>query len=96
MACVVCGKNPRSILYCRRTDCPARAYTSGMDLPRPDVSVTTDANGKTEVTVSRPNGEGNPIGRKYEAEGPGMNEKIKNVVEKIVNDAYTAEWIPRK
>ena len=97
MTCVVCRKTSRAIYYCRRSDCPARVYTCGVDLPQPDVSVSTDdATGKTTVVVSRPNAGGNPVGKAYEAEGSGMNEKIKNVVEKIVNDPYTAEWIPRK
>lgn len=86
-ACSVCGKGQRAVLYCRRTDC--RGFASKVDLPRPDVSVNTDTDGKTNVTIKRENSE-----RSYVAEGPGMSEKITDVVKKIINDPYTAEWLP--
>lgn len=60
------------------------------DTPRPDVAVTTTEDGKTHVVISR---EGK--GRSYDVEGATPNEKIKNGIEKVIGDAYSAEWLPR-
>ena len=62
-----------------------------VDLPRPDVNVTHTDDGKSHVVVSR---EGK--GRTYVVEGVNPDEKVKGVVEKILNDPYTIEWLPNK
>ena len=62
-----------------------------VDLPRPYVEVATDdVSGKSHVVISR---EGK--GRIYEIEGNTEGEKIKNVVEKVINDSYIFEWLPK-
>ena len=59
-------------------------------LPRPNVEVAVDEiTGKSHVVISR---EGK--GRIYEVEGNSEKEKIKGVVEKVINDRYTGEWLP--
>jgi hypothetical protein len=96
MTCTLCNKNDRAIFYCRRGDCPSIVGTR-VDLPRPEVEVLTNGEGKTHVVVSRRGSEGSaPLGRSYEVSGTSPNEKIKDAVEKILGDTYSAEWIPRR
>ena len=52
-------------------------------LPRPSVSVTNTA-GKPSVTISREEGKG----KNYIIEGSSIEDKIKDAVEKIINDAH--------
>ncbi len=84
MACVVCSKGPRAVLYCHRTDCGLM-----IALPRPDVKVVQTEDGKSHVVISR---EGK--GKSYEIEGSTPDEKIQRTVEKVISDGYTREWLP--
>jgi hypothetical protein len=62
-----------------------------VDLPRPTVDVVSSpATGRTQVTISR-----DGRGRIYEVRGVG-DEKLKDVVEQILNDPYTAEFLPKE
>ena len=76
-------------------------------LPRPTVTVTPtkerdpDAPGEAvDVVISRSNGvrtDGttrSPPTRSYVADGGGIAEVVKDAVEKILNDPFTAEFIP--
>ncbi len=58
-------------------------------LPRPNVEIVTE-NNKDYIVISR-----EEKGKKYEIEGYSENSKIKNVVEKIINDPYTGEWVEK-
>ena len=61
-----------------------------MDLPRPDVTVVNnEINGESHVVISR-----DGKGKSYKIEGNTEGEKIKGVVEKVINDKYTGEWLP--
>ncbi len=66
------------------------------ELPRPEVNVTTretDVGHEVDLVVSR---EGKA--RSYTGGGAGspLNGAIKDVVEKLLNDGHTAEWLPGK
>jgi hypothetical protein len=64
------------------------------DLPRPDVSVTTGEVGdhhKVDLSVSR---DGKV--RSYTATAPVRAGAIKEVVEKLLSDPYTAEFLPER
>jgi hypothetical protein len=62
------------------------------DLPRPDVTVThNEDDGKSHVVISR-----DGKGKSYEITGTSPDDKIKGVVEKIIQDPHTLEWIPRR
>jgi hypothetical protein len=58
-------------------------------LPRPDVNVTTHESGSTDVVISR-----DGKGKSYRSEKTEKNEIVKDLVEKVVNDRYTGEWLP--
>ena len=69
------------------------------DLPRPDVSVTTrdtESSHEVDLVISRP-GDGDKS-KTYTGGGVGSSqgEAIKGSVEKLLNDPYTGEWVPRK
>jgi hypothetical protein len=73
--------------------------SAAVDLPPPDVNVTSsDAGGEYAVNVfiSRRTADQTPIGRSYAGTGTSRDAAVKQVVEKIVADSYSAEWIPRK
>jgi len=57
-------------------------------LPRPDVNVTKTNDGDF-VVISR-----DGRGKSYKIEGISTSEQIKGVVEKVINDKYTGEWLP--
>jgi len=63
------------------------------DLPRPDISVTTGDLGNgyfaVNITVSR---DGRVRG--YSGTASSSAGAIKEVVEKMLDDPYTAEWLP--
>lgn len=59
------------------------------NLPRPDVAVTTTEDGKMHVVISR-----DGKARSYGVEGATETEKIRGVVEKVIGDHHTAEWLP--
>lgn len=64
------------------------------DLPRPDVSVTsseTDGAHKVDLVVSR-----DGKAKSYAGAGPGRDAATRDVVEKLLADPHTAEWLPRK
>ena len=62
-------------------------------LPRPDVSVSTPADyaGKErlDVTIAR-----DGKSQSYVSEKPTSTERVKEVVEKLLGDGRTAEWLP--
>jgi hypothetical protein len=65
-----------------------------MDLPRPDVTVGTSESGSTkrvEVTISR-----DGKARGYQGEAATHGEATRRVVEKILADPHTAEWLPSR
>jgi len=62
------------------------------DLPRPDVTVNprNDA-GQTDVVISR-----DGKCRAFRSESASTENIIRDLVEQIIADPHTAEWIPRK
>jgi hypothetical protein len=58
-------------------------------LPRPDVNVTTNQSGGTDVVISR-----DGKAKSYQSEAPTRNEAVKELVEKIIGDRHTGEWLP--
>ena len=60
-----------------------------MDLPRPNVEITTNSDGESHIVISR-----DGKGKSYKIEGNNERDKIKDVVEKVINDKYTGEWLP--
>ncbi len=68
------------------------------DLPRPDVQVThaTERDpsappGSMDVVVSR-----DGKGKSYRVVGDTGQAIVKDAVEKVLSDPYSAEWIPEK
>ena len=59
-----------------------------VDLPRPNVTVNTDAN-VTDVVISRDGKE-----KSYSSDGPNEAARTGEIVKKILNDNYTREWLP--
>jgi hypothetical protein len=68
------------------------------DLPRPEVEVSHGAQGggdsgaaseTVNVTIKR-----GSATRSYEATAPTRDQAVKGVVEQIINDPYTAEFLP--
>jgi hypothetical protein len=71
------------------------------DLPRPDISVDVgkSPDGSKEgvtVTASRPSTshDGKADSRSWVGEGATTREAVKNVVEKIIGDRRTGEFLP--
>lgn len=95
MTCPACHKSDRALYYCHRGDCP-RFPGSRVEIPPPEVEVTTNDEGKTHVVVSRTSSDGSPRGRSYEIGGATPNEKIQDAVRKVLADPYSAEWVPRR
>lgn len=59
-------------------------------LPRPDVAVNKSSQDGTDVVISR-----DGKAKSYSSEkAHGSNEGVKEIVEKILNDGHTAEWLP--
>lgn len=58
-------------------------------LPRPVVTVITNQSGGTDVVISR-----SGTAKSYRSEQPTRNETVKEIVEKIVGDRHTGEWLP--
>lgn len=90
-ACLTCGKGPRAIWYCRRSDCP-RIYV--VPLPRPDVAVTSKQDSaagthEVEITISREN-----VTRTYTGAGATHDEAARKGIEGVLGDVHTAEWLP--
>ena len=80
--------------YCRRSDC---GLLAAVDLPKPDVSVSTTASGnQVDVMISRKAGDGTPLGRSYHGTGASPSDAIKDVIEKVLADPHTGEWITGK
>jgi hypothetical protein len=67
---------------------------AAVTLPRPDIVVTTDSAGKTQVEISRKASDGVPLGKRYDIAGTTPEEKIKDAGRQITDDAPTAEWLP--
>ena len=70
-----------------------------VDIPKPDVNVTSqgDASGhQVDVMISRKAGDGTPLGRSYKGTGASPSDAIKDVIEKVLADPYTGEWITGK
>lgn len=62
------------------------------DLPRPDVTVNKSHQEGTDVVISR-----DGKAKSYSSEKPhGSNDGVKEIVEKILNDPHSAEWLPNK
>lgn len=99
MICILCAKGPRALLYCHRPGCPR--LIAAADLPRPTVEVTSREEGdglslghRVDVTISRGN-----AGKKYEGGKTGgysHDGALKDVIEQIIADPYTAEWLPAR
>lgn len=64
------------------------------DLPRPDISVTNKPIDSTshgvDVVISRDN-----KAHSYSGKGSDVNGAVKDVVEKILGDHRSAEYIPK-
>ena len=63
------------------------------DLPQPKVDVTsreTDSGHELDVMISRDN-----RGKSYTGKGT-RDEAVKQVIDKVLADPYTGEWVPRK
>ena len=89
-ACPTCGKGPRSVLYCRKYPCGFRhGIVLAVDLPRPEVQVTTTSDGKEHVVISR-----DGRGKSYEISGATSAEKVRDAITKVISDKYTGEWLP--
>lgn len=65
-------------------------------LPRPNVEVSNTQgrdssapDGSVDVVISR-----NGKGKSYRSVGGNLQEVVKDVVEKIISDRYTGEWLP--
>jgi hypothetical protein len=58
-------------------------------LPRPVVTVTTNQSGGTDVVISR-----GGTAKSYQSDQPTRNEAVKELVEKIIGDRHTGEWLP--
>lgn len=97
MSCPACHKGDRAVLYCRRleSDCPRRNPLIAVDLPRPDVAVSTrtrdDGGTDLDVVISR-----DGKARSYSSNRTGVPDTapIKEIVEKILSDSATGEWLP--
>jgi hypothetical protein len=64
------------------------------DLPRPDVTVTTgpdEVNHHVDVVISRDN-----KARSYRGQGATEPERTKSVIDKILGDHHSAEFIPSR
>lgn len=61
----------------------------GPPLPRPTVEVTDSPDGKTHVVISR-----DGKSKSWEVAGSTGKEMVKDAVEKIISDPYSAEWLP--
>lgn len=67
------------------------------DLPRPDVKVEQTKEQFTEsvkVTISRPGSDGEARGRVHVGVGTTTADAVKSVVEKIIGDTHSIEWLP--
>lgn len=60
------------------------------DLPKPDVSVTTTETGDTTVVISRDGKE-----KKFESNHVTRDGVVKDIVEKVIADPASAEWLPK-
>ena len=94
MTCPACLKTDRAVWYCHRPagECGLRrgyAPVAAIIIPRPDVTVTHTDDGKSHVVISR-----DGRGKSYEVNGTTPDEKVKDAVEKVLNDSYTGEWLP--
>jgi hypothetical protein len=58
-------------------------------LPRPDVSVSTSPESGVDVVISR-----DGKAKSYKGDGATREAIIKDVVEKIIGDRHTGEWLP--
>lgn len=58
-------------------------------LPRPDVNVSTNSTGGTDVVISR-----DGKAKSYTSDAASKDEIVKDVVKKILDDPRTAEWLP--
>jgi hypothetical protein len=58
-------------------------------LPRPDVSVSTSPESGVDVVISR-----DGKAKSYKGDGAIREQVIKDVVEKIIGDRHTGEWLP--
>lgn len=62
---------------------------------RPEVDVVTTADSKQHVVISRGKDTASAKAKSFEIRGSTEREKIKNIVEDIINDPRTPEWLPR-
>ncbi len=82
-----CGKNARQKCYCHEPNCGNMA--SKVDLPKPNVEIVTTESNEKHVVISR-----DGKGKSYKInETYNEDNKIKDVVEKVINDPYTGEWL---
>ena len=62
-----------------------------MDLPRPQVTVGHDPNGKTDIVIAR-----DGKAKSYHSDHVVADNIIRDLVEQILDDTHTAEWLPRR
>ena len=62
-----------------------------MDLPRPKVSVSHRADGKTDLVIER-----GGKAKSYHSDHAVAENVIRDLVEQILDDTHTAEWLPRR
>lgn len=101
----ICTKGGQARVYCRRMTCLNRAdafaaWIAAVDLPQPNVDVTiadtlspdgqTVSGKQVDVVLSR-----DGKARSYSSVGSGAAEAVKGVVEKILDDHHTAEYVKR-
>lgn len=58
-------------------------------LPRPDVAVSTSPSSGVDVVISR-----DGKAKSYKGDGATREAIVKDVVEKILGDRHTGEWLP--
>lgn len=77
-----------------------KEWQMAVDLPRPKIDVTQSTTNNSEPTVNSTHV--NVVisrdgkGKSYHGTGTNTVEVVKDVVEQILNDPYTGEWIKNK
>jgi hypothetical protein len=62
-----------------------------MDLPRPNVKVSHSSDGKTDLVIDR-----GGKAKSYHSDHAVAENVIRDLVEQILADHHTAEWLPRR
>lgn len=101
-ATTVCAKGGQARAYCRRTPCVNRAsefaaWVAAVDLPQPNVTVdVSNPPGSTATQVDvRVTRDGTGASRAFQGLGSTPQGAVKDVIEKILGDPGTAEYVKR-